>query len=382
LQYRQFGNTDWKVSALGFGCMRLPTHDDVPMSSDINEEEAIKMIRYAIDEGVNFMDTAYPYHKGASEVVLGKALKDGYREKVRLCTKSPLFAIEKEDDFERCLHEQLERLKEDYIDYYLLHGINYNRWHNLIKDFSLLEKAEKARQEGLIGHIGFSFHDSYPVLKEVIDAYPWAMCLLQYNYLDVQTQAGTKGVKYAASRGVPVAVMEPLKGGKLADPPQPVREMLEEAAPGRPPCDWALQWLWDQPEVSVVLSGMSTMEQVKANLASADKSGINTLSHREKSLLEEEVHHKLNQLFLVSCTGCHYCMPCPEKVNIPLFLEIFNDGYAYDNLEKKRSTYERFGKRAQNCTACRECEDKCPQGIEISQWMARVHRVLGEGEPY
>jgi len=380
LQYRQFGSTDWKVSALGFGCMRFPLNSDE--QDDVNEEKAVKMVRYAIDKGVNFVDTAYPYHKGESEVVLGKALKDGYRRKVKLCTKSPTFFIESADDFDRYLHEQLKRLQDNYIDYYLIHGINQNNWDDVVRKYNLLEKAEKARQEGLIGHIGFSFHDNYPFFKEVIDAYPWEMCLLQYNYLDVQTQAGIQGVKYAASRNVPVAIMEPLKGGKLAAPPEPMRKMLEEAAPGRPPYDWALQWLWDQPEVSVVLSGMSTMEQVKANLASADKSGINTLSENEKNLLEEDVHRKLNELFLVTCTGCHYCMPCPEQVNIPLFLEIFNDGYAYNDLEKKRSTYERFGKKAQNCTACRECEDKCPQGIEISKWMARTHRVLGEGESY
>ncbi|MFO7952903.1 MAG: aldo/keto reductase [Bacillota bacterium] len=382
MQYRQFGSSNFKVSALGFGCMRFPTEDGEPHSPNINEEETINMVRYAIDQGVNFVDTAYPYHRGESEVILGKALKDGYRQKVKLCTKSPLFKIECADDFNRYLHEQLERLQEDYIDYYLLHGINRGKWDDVIGKYNLLEEAEKTVDEGLIGQIGFSFHDSYPVFKEVVDAYPWAMCLLQYNYLDLETQAGKKGVQYAASKGIAVAVMEPLQGGKLAFPPQPVKELLEKSIPGRPYYEWALHWLWDHPEVSVVLSGMSTMEQVKANLVAADQSGINSLSVPERKFLEEDVYQKFRELILVPCTKCHYCMPCPEGVNIPLNLGMLNDGYAFGDLERRRYFYERFGRNAEKCTECRECEDNCPQGIEVSRWMPRVHQVLGEGSSY
>jgi len=382
LKYRQFGDTDFMVSALGFGCMRLPTTDGVPQSENIDEEESIKMIRYAIDQGVNIVDNAYPYHQGNSEVVLGKALQDGYLDKVRLCTKSPLFEINSADDFDRYLHEQLERLQVNYIDYYLLHGINKERWGNVVGKFNLIEKAEKALQEGLIGHIGFSFHDDYPLLKEVIDAYPWTMCLLQYNYLDIETQGGVNGVQYAASKGVAVTVMEPLQGGKLACPPEPISKMLDEVAPGRPYYDWALQWLWDQPEVSVVFSGMSSMEQTKANLESAAKSSINNMNEKEKQLLEEEVYQKFKELILVPCTKCYYCMPCPHQVNIPFSLGLYNDGYAYGDLEQSRALYERFGSTAENCTECGECEDKCPQKIEISRLMPEVHKVLGEGKNY
>jgi len=382
VQYRQFGNSDFKVSVLGFGCMRLPTGDEELQSPNIIEEEAVDMIRYAIEQGVNFVDTAYPYHRGESEVVLGKALKDGYREKVKLCTKSPLHKVESADDFDRYLHEQLERLQVDYIDYYLLHAVNREKWQGVISKQSLLEKAEKAKQEGLIGQLGFSFHDSYPVFEEVVDAYPWAMCLLQYNYLDLETQAGMKGVKYAASKGIAVTVMEPLQGGKLAAPPQPIKAMLQENVPDRPYYEWALLWLWNQPEVSMVLSGMSTMEQVKANLKAAHKAEINSLSDYEKRLLEEEVYQKFRELILVPCSKCHYCMPCPENVNIPLNLGMFNDGYAFGDLERRRSLYERFGRNAEKCTQCGECEDSCPQGIEVSRWMPRVHRVLGEGKSY
>jgi len=382
LQYRQFGNSSFEVSALGFGCMRLPTRDGELQSANIDEDEAIKMIRYAVDQGVNFLDTAYPYHRGESEVVLGKALQDGYRDKVKLCTKSPLFKIESEGDFERYLHEQLERLQVDSLDYYLLHGINQGKWQDVIGKYDLLDKAEKAVQEGLIKEVGFSFHDSYPVFKEVIDAYPWSMCLLQYNYLDLETQAGKKGVQYAADKGVAVAVMEPLQGGKLASPPVPIREMLERVVPGRPYYDWALQWLWSQPEIAVVLSGMSTMEQIEANLQSAEKSGVNVLSEEERNLLEEEVYKRFRELILVPCTKCHYCMPCPEGVNIPLNLGMFNDGYAFGDLERRRSLYERFGRNAEKCTECGDCEEHCPQDIKISNWMPRVHQVLGEGKSY
>ena len=208
------------------------------------------------------------------------------------------------------------------------------------------------------------------------------MCLLQYNYLDLETQAGKKGVQYAADKGVAVAVMEPLQGGKLASPPVPIREMLERVVPGRPYYDWALQWLWSQPEIAVVLSGMSTMEQIEANLQSAEKSGVNVLSEEERNLLEEEVYKRFRELILVPCTKCHYCMPCPEGVNIPLNLGMFNDGYAFGDLERRRSLYERFGRNAEKCTECGDCEEHCPQDIKISNWMPRVHQVLGEGKSY
>jgi len=382
MQFRQFGNSDFMVSALGFGCMRLPTKDGEPQSANIDEEKSIEMIRYAIDQGVNFIDTAYLYHQGESEVLLGKALKDGYRSKIKLSSKLPLINVENTDDFDRYLHEQLEKLQDDYIDYYLMHGVNQERWENIIGKMNLLEKAEKAVEEGLVGQIGFSFHSSYPVFKEVIDAYPWAMCMLQYNYLDIESQAGKKGVQYASSKGVAVVVMEPLRGGKLASPPKPVKEMLEKTNPDRFYYDWALQWLWDQPEVSVVLSGMSAMEQLKANLNSASASGINTLTNAEKRLLEKEVYEKFRELILIPCTNCHYCMPCPEGVSIPLNLELYNDGYAFDDLERSRSIYEMFGQSAEKCTECGECEDKCPQEIEVSHWMSQVHKVLGKGGSY
>ncbi|HED24353.1 MAG TPA: aldo/keto reductase, partial [Firmicutes bacterium] len=382
MQYRNFGNSDFKVSAIGFGCMRLPTiKNNTRDQASVDEKEAIKMIRYAVDGGLNFIDTAYPYHGGQSEVIVGKALKDGYRKRVKLCTKSPIFKIEQEDDFERFLDEQLDRLQVDFVDYYLMHGVNKQNWQDSVRKFNLLEKAEKAVGEGLIRQVGFSFHDSEDFFREVVDAYPWAMCLVQYNYLDKDTQAGTKGIKYAAQKGMAVAVMEPLRGGKLAAPPEPIRQLLDEAAPGRPYYHWALQWLWDQPEISVVLSGMSTREQVEANLEAADKSEVNSLSADENHLLEGEVRQKFLELTPIPCTSCYYCMPCPQEVDIPFNFEMFNDGYVHGELEESRSLYKKIQNSAEKCIACGECEEKCPQHIEISTWMPRVHEVLGEDKP-
>lgn len=383
MEFRHFGNSNFKVSPLGFGCMRLPTvEENIQGKTSIDEEEAIKMIRYAIDRGVNFIDTAYPYHGGQSEVLVGKALKGGYRKRVKLCTKSPIFKIDHEDDFERYLNEQLEKLQVDHVDYYLMHAVNQQNWQSSIRKFNLLDKAKKAIQEGLIRQVGFSFHDNERFFREVVDAYPWAMCLVQYNYLDRDIQAGTGGVQYASQKGIAVAVMEPLRGGKLAAPPEPVRQMLDKAAPGKPYYEWALQWLWDQPEISVVLSGMNTMDQVKANIEAADKFKVTGLKTDEKEFLENEVSRKFRELTLVPCTNCYYCMPCPQGVDIPFNFDMFNNGYVHEELKANRSLYKKIENSAEKCIACGECEDKCPQNIEISTWMPRVHEVLGEDKPY
>jgi len=383
LKYRSFGNSGWQVSALGFGCMRLPTYDNNPMSGNVNEEETIKMVRYAIDRGVNFVDTAYPYHKGSSEVALGKALQEGYRDKVKISDKSPVSKIKDDGDFERYLYKQLERLQVNFLDYYLLHGLNRDRWLNIVGRFNLLNKAEKAKQEGLIKHIGFSFHDSYPVFQEIVDGYDgWEMCLVQYNYLDLETQAGAAGVRYAAQRGIPVAVMEPLQGGNLAFPPEPIKKMLYQASPGRPSYDWALQWLWDQREVAVVLSGMSTMEQVVLNLDAAEKSAVGSLTAEERTYLKETIYHKFKEMILIPCTRCYYCMPCPQQINIPFNINLFNNGYIYGDVQDRRKQYGIFGNDASECMQCGECEDKCPQQLGVSGWMHRIHQVLGEGQPY
>jgi predicted aldo/keto reductase-like oxidoreductase len=381
MQYRKFGRLDWKGSALGFGCMRLPIIGED--AGNIDEPEATRMLRYAIDHGVNYVDTAYPYHQGNSERVVGRALKDGYREKVKLATKLPCWLVEDAADFDKYLNQQLEKLQTDRIDFYLLHSLNQKRWVN-VRDLGVLEWAEKAIADGRIRHLGFSFHDEYPLFKEIVDAYDWTFCQIQYNYMDIEKQAGTKGLQYAASKGMAVVVMEPLLGGRLIPPPEPVQQIFDSAPGKRTPADWALQWLWDQPEVSVVLSGMTAMAHVEENVASADVSGPGTLTAKELKIIGR-AREKYRELGPIPCTGCGYCMPCPNGVNIPRNFDIYNAGVMYGKPHKARSSYRTWlpeKEQASACVGCRECEELCPQNIPISEWMPRVHQVLGEGQPY
>ena len=390
MQYRKFGKLDFEVSALGFGAMRLPTLNDNWAS--IDEAEATRMLYHAIDQGVNYVDTAHPYHDGNSESFLGRALKNGYRQKVKLATKMPSWKIESPQDFDKYLNEQLTKLQTDHVDFYLLHSLNGATWHKL-RDFGVLDWAERAIAAGRIGHLGFSFHDGYEAFKEIVDAYDrWGMCQIQYNYMDIENQAGFKGLQYAAAKRLPVVIMEPLLGGKLINPPQPVQEIWDTAANKRSAADWALQWLWHQPEVSLVLSGMSTMQQVEQNLASADKSGMNSLTEPEVALFEQ-VRQTYRQLTAIPCTGCNYCMPCPNDVNIPWNFEIYNSGLMYDKPDSARGQYAwiaesyRLGisdanQQAVSCIQCGDCESKCPQSIPISEWMTVIQEVLGENQPY
>lgn len=385
MQFRKFGKLDWQASALGFGCMRLPTLDGKPLSGNIDENKSIRMIRYAIDRGVNYVDTAYPYHEKNSEIVTGKALRDGYRERIKLATKSPVWNIKKTEDFDKYLDRQLEKLQTEHIDFYLFHGLDKKRWDNVVLRLNLLERAEAAMRDGRIGHIGFSFHDRYDYFKEIIDGYDgWTFCQIQYNYMDTAHQAGTKGLKYAASKGLAVVIMEPLLGGRLANPPRTVLDVFESSGEYRTPADWALQWIWNQPEVSLLLSGMSTMRQVEENIVSANMSGIDSLGAEALELIQR-VQEKYKEKTLVSCTKCGYCLPCPNGVNIPRNIKLFNDGFVYGDIETCRGIYTNYmaaDNRAGSCIQCGICEEKCPQKIKISEWMPKVHAVLGEGNPY
>lgn len=378
MEYRRFGRLAWDISLLGFGCMRLPTTDGMPVSENIDETEAIRMIRHALDRGVNYADTAYSYHGGRSEAVLGKAIKGEYRDVVKVATKSPVWLINQAGDFDRYLDQQLERLGLGYVNFYLLHGLNRRNWKK-VTELGLLERAEAAVRDGRVMYVGFSFHDRLDVFKEIVDGYDgWDLAQIQYNYMDTESQAGTEGLKYAAAKGIPVVVMEPLLGGCLARPPQAVREIFDAAGTGRTPAGLALQWLWDQPEVNLVLSGMSTMPQLEENLDSADASGANPLTAEERELISR-MRSKLQERMAVGCTGCGYCLPCPNGVNIPGVFDLLNYGVMYDGMRSSRFRYERFfpsDERAGACNQCGECEEKCPQSIAVSEWMPRAHAVL------
>lgn len=295
MQYRNFGKLDFKPSALGFGVMRLPLVKEGGPESEIDEPKATEMINFAIDNGVNYLDTSYVYHKGQSEVFLGKILTPERRGKVKIASKLSLWNTENKNDPEKLLEEQLRRLRTERIDFYLLHGLNKERWEK-VKNFDIVEWAEKKVVEGKIGHLGFSFHDEYSLFQEIIDSYDkWDFCQIQYNFLDENFEAGKKGLKYAAQKGLGVVIMEPLLGGKLANPPKEAQEVWDKSEPKRTPVDWALQWLWNQPEVSIVLSGMSTLEQVKENIGSADRAKENSLTPAELKVFDQvrEQYQKL-----------------------------------------------------------------------------------------
>jgi uncharacterized protein len=384
MKYRPFGKLDWQVSALGFGCMRFPTTDGVPGSDHIDEDEAARMLYRAIEGGVNYLDTAYPYHRMESEKFLGRALRGGWREKIHLATKMPQWMVDEPAKFDLLFNEQLERLNTDHIDFYLIHALDLKAWKKM-ESFDVLAWAEKQMADGRIRHLGFSFHDDYEAFKTIVDAYHWDFCQIQYNYMDIENQAGIKGLRYAAERDIAVVVMEPLLGGKLAvQPPAEVQAIWDQAQNKRSPADWALQWLWNQPEVATVLSGMSTMQQVEENLASASVSGAGSLSLTEEVLVEK-ARETFNQLCLISCTSCQYCQPCPSGVNIPLMFELYNSGHMYGVLEEVRKAYGvqvPQEMHADQCTQCRECEDKCPQHLSICDLLEDVDRVLAKGMPY
>lgn len=371
MQYKEIGKTGKKASILGMGTMRLP---EVYKGDQkvIDEEKAIAMIRHCIDEGINYVDTAYGYHNGQSEFLVGKALQDGYREKTYIATKSPVWLIKEADDFDRLLDEQLSRLQTDHIDFYLLHALNRDRFENVVLKFNLIEKMEKAKEDGRIGHIGFSFHDDLDTFKTIVDSTDnWDFCQIQFNYIDTYYQAGIEGLRYAAGKGLGVIIMEPLLGGKLANPPQAVMEVLgSEKSPVR----WALDFVWGNPEVSLLLSGMSTMDQVKENLIFADNTKIGGLTEEDYEFYAKakKAH---DDLALVPCTKCEYCLPCPSGLNIPRIFSAYN-AIAYENKEIASRMYSEIDTNASDCIECRQCEEVCPQHIEISQVMKEIEEVF------
>jgi predicted aldo/keto reductase-like oxidoreductase len=378
MRYRLFGRLDWRPSALGFGAMRLPTIGGDP--AKIDEALATRMIRTAIDAGVNYVDTAWPYHKERSEPFVGRCLQDGYRDKVCLATKMPVWLVEKQADFDRYLDEQLERLRTDRIDFYLLHALNKDRWP-AVRDLGVSDWGERAIADGRIGHLGFSFHDELSVFKEIVDAYDWAFCQIMYNYMDVEFQAGREGLHYAASRGLGVVIMEPLRGGSLTQQaPETVARLWESAADRRTQADWALQWLWNQQEVSLVLSGMTALQHVEENVASAGRSGVGTLTDGELRLIDR-VRDAYRALSPIPCTDCKYCQPCPSGVAIPGIFSTYNDAMMYGDHARARMSYDRFMEaqnRADCCVECGQCEGVCPQQIQIIDWLKKAHAFLTE----
>ncbi|HMD67663.1 MAG TPA: aldo/keto reductase [Chitinivibrionales bacterium] len=391
MKYRTMGSLPWKVSALGFGCMRLPSRG---VLRGVNEKASVEIIRHGIDLGINYVDTAYNYHRGNSERVLGKALQDGYRDKVRLATKLFMFGVRSDSDFDKYLDEQLLRLRTDHVDVYLFHMLTQGNFAKL-KRLNLIDKMEKARAQGKILHVGFSFHDTLPLFREIVGFYKWDMAQIQYNYMDTAIQATTDGLAYAHAKGIAVVVMEPLKGGRLANPPAEAMDVISRAPVPRKPADWALQFLWNRPEVSCVLSGMGSRKMVDENCASADASGVGTLSAEENKVIEELANIYRSKI-AVSCTACGYCMPCPSSVDIPQnFAFLNNKAFGksvslqgrlvqwmitrnYRKLARNKKELVRRANRgsANLCTKCNACVPKCPQHIQIPQELEKVRAAF------
>lgn len=377
MQMRKAFNGD-EISALGFGAMRLPMK-----TGRIDKERAKKQIYYAIDNGVNFIDTAYIY--GSSESFLGEILQGEYREKVKLCTKLPALFVKEYEDIEKYLELQLKKLQTDYIDYYLIHGVSKSSFENL-KEMGALEFLEDAKAKGKIKNIGFSFHDNVNSFKEIVDAYGWDACLIQYNYLDEYNQAGTEGLKYAYSKGVNVFVMEPLKGGILAGKvPEKTLRIWDKSEVKRSPADWALRWVLNHPEVVCVLSGMGEEEHIKENIKVANETLPNTLTEDELKLYDE-VKEVYKDLMKVDCTGCGYCVPCPMGVDIPQCFEFYNHKYMFkEGFQSSMLYLLRLGgimsggveAHAGLCTDCGKCVGVCTQKLNIPMLLDDVSKEMG-----
>jgi predicted aldo/keto reductase-like oxidoreductase len=387
--YRPFGRTGEMVSILGFGCMRLPVVDGRQECIDV--PRATEMVRYAIDHGVNYIDTAYPYHNtyhravpdapGMSEPFVAHALAGGYREKVLLATKLPGWLVERRADMDRFLATQLQQLQTERIDCYLLHGLNADGWRELSR-LGVLEFLDAAKKDGRIRYAGFSFHDGLSAFAPIVDAYDWDFCQIQYNFMDVDFQAGAAGLEYAADKGMGVVIMEPLKGGRLAGrPPAAVQTLWDTAPVRRAPVEWALRFVWDHPGVSLLLSGMSTIEQVIANVGSAAEGEARSLQPAELELIAR-VREAYRALPAVDCTGCRYCQPCPQGIDIPLVLSWLNNAILFDALETERTNYGievdiARTAPASECIGCGQCEEACPQGLHVIDELARASQILG-----
>jgi len=371
--YRTMPKNGDKLSALGFGCMRLPMKGDA-----IDEERAISQIRYAIDNGVNYLDTAWPYHGGQSEPIVGKAIKDGYREKVKIATKLPTWLVESREDMDKFLNAQLEKLGIEYIDYYLVHSLNKRAWER-VEALGIIDFLDSAKADGRIKNAGFSYHGLGHDFAPIVDAYPWEFCQIQYNLMDLDYQAGEKGLKYAAEKGLGVIIMEPLRGGYLGgQSPEIVQSIWNEADVKRPQVEWALRFIWNRPEATVIISGMNEEEHIKENIRIASDAEACSLTDSELAIIKK-AGEKYQEIMKVNCTGCAYCMPCPADVNIPTCFDALNK-IVFENEQRGMFLYivgnslMGAGKTgfASQCVECGECLDKCPQNIPIPDVLKEV----------
>ncbi len=375
MEKRKMEKLGIETSLLGFGCMRFPTTEE----GAIDEPLAEKMLDQAMAQGVSYYDTAYPYHEGKSEIVTGKVLKKYARDSFYLATKLPVWQVNSLEDVDRIFYEQLEKLQTDYIDFYLMHSMNKGQWDRM-KAMGCVERLEGLKKEGKIRYLGFSFHDSYEAFEEILNARDWDFCQIQLNYMDIDVQAGIKGCDLAAEKGIPVIVMEPVKGGSLAAFSEDIMEMFHEKDRDASAASFALRWVGSRKGVKVILSGMSTMEQVEDNLKTFGS--FRALSEEEEKMIEK-VREILKSRVQNGCTGCRYCMPCPAGVDIPGCFSAWNTYHMYQNYKVVQWKWENDlgeAKQAKNCVKCGKCEQACPQKLEIRKDLERAQADLDKRE--
>jgi len=386
MQYRKMPKSDDELSALGFGCMRLPAKGNgTGMTSSIDIEESKRQIMHAIDNGVNYLDTAWPYHRGASESFLGEHILSDKetRDKVYIATKLPCFIIGKSQKFDEIFNRQLEKLKVDYIDYYLLHSLEGLTWDKMVK-LGIIDWMDKVKAEGKVRHIGFSFHGRHEDFIRIVDSYDFDFTQVQFNILDENYQAGIKGIEYASQKGLGIIVMEPLRGGSLVGKiPTEVQQIYDTAKIKRSAADWALRWIYNHPQVTLVLSGMNKIEHIDENIKVASETAANSLTDKEQQIIKE-VRDKYLEILTIGCTGCAYCMPCTVGIDIPATLKNLNDYHMFSKsgarvqqmLYAGISTNDGKPHYASSCIECGKCEKKCPQNLEIIQALSQVSKEI------
>ena len=381
MQYRLDPVSGNKLSVLGFGCMRFPRG----LNAKIDMDKTEKLIMSAIDSGVNYFDTAYAY-KGSEEALGAVLNKNGLREKIFVASKLPYNQCKRYEDFDRILQEQLSHLQTDYIDYYLIHNLPTTASWDRIRDLGVERFISETKKSGRIKQIGFSFHGAQNEFLSLLDPYDWDFCQIQYNYANENYQAGRAGLLKAHEKGIPVIVMEPLLGGKLANGlPKKAVKLFDGAGDGLSAASWALRWLWDQPQVTVVLSGMNSMEQLNDNIKTAGNAAPGMLSEKEAAIFSEVVS-VFEESYKIPCTGCNYCMPCPHGVNIPGCFSAYNASYAVGFMSGMMQYVTSTGMNhpiknfsGRNCEKCGACEKKCPQHIGI---IKSLEAVSGRMEPF
>lgn len=375
MQTVPFGKKGFPVSRLGFGMMRLPVFTLDDGEQVIDEAEATRMLRHAIDQGVNYVDTAYGYHFGQSEVVTGKALKGGYREKVLLTSKLPQWLVSEEADMDRLLDEQLTKLDVPYLDFYLLHAMNAQAFEKL-KALHYHRFLDRAKKDGRILRTGFSFHDEKEVFLKILSDYPFDLAQIQFNYLDDESQATLSGLKRAGEMGIPVVVMEPLRGGALANPPKEIVQMMQNQSHNWSPVEWAFRYVGDFPEVVTILSGMSSMQQVQDNLRIFENVTPGSLTKDDHAFIKQLKQQYLSRI-KVGCTACQYCQPCREGVVIPRIFEIYNDASMLGDHERLQRSYQMLVNKqgdGSHCVSCGQCEAACPQQLPIIHLLSEIDR--------